>query len=60
MFLEPNAKDLDSIRQWIEKGRLRTVVGDTAHYKDLRAVQGVCQVVYSGNGGIGKSVTTFN
>lgn len=59
MFLEPNAKDLDSIRQWIEDGKLRTVVSTTAHFKDLNAVQNACQVVYSAKGGIGKLVILF-
>jgi NADPH:quinone reductase-like Zn-dependent oxidoreductase len=59
MFLEPNAKDLDLIRQWIEEGKLQTVVGSTVHYKDLKAVQNACQVVYNAKGGVGKSVILF-
>ncbi|KAJ5106726.1 Polyketide synthase enoylreductase [Penicillium angulare] len=59
IFLEPNATDLDSIRQWVEEGKLRTIVGTKVHFKDLKAVQDTCQVVYDGKGGIGKSVITF-
>jgi NADPH:quinone reductase-like Zn-dependent oxidoreductase len=59
IFLEPNGKDLDSIRQWFEEGKLRTVIGTTAHFKDINAVQDACQMVYNSKGGIGKSVILF-
>jgi hypothetical protein len=59
IFLEPNAIDLESIRQWVEAGKLRTIVGTTAHFKDLQAVRDACQVVFDGKGGIGKSVIVF-
>jgi NADPH:quinone reductase-like Zn-dependent oxidoreductase len=59
LFLHPNGEDLDSIRQLIEEGKLRTVVGTTAHFKDLKAVRDTCQVVYDGKGGVGKSVILF-
>ncbi|OQE12843.1 hypothetical protein PENFLA_c061G09408 [Penicillium flavigenum] len=59
IFLEPNATDLESIRQWVEAGKLRTIVGITAHFKDLQAVRGACQVVFDGKGSIGKSVIVF-
>jgi Zinc-binding dehydrogenase len=59
IFLEPNAKDLDSIQQWAEEGKLRTIVGTKVHFKDLQAVRDACQVVYDGRGGVGKSVITF-
>ena len=59
IFLEPNAIDLDSIRQWVEAGKLRTVVGTKADFKDLQAVRNACQVVFDGKGGVGKSVIMF-
>lgn len=59
IFLEPNATDLNSIRQWVEMGQLKTFVGTKAHFKDLKAVRNACQVVYDGKGGIGKSVIVF-
>jgi hypothetical protein len=36
IFLEPNAKDLDSIREWVDSGKLRTVVGTKVPTKILR------------------------
>jgi NADPH:quinone reductase-like Zn-dependent oxidoreductase len=56
MFLESSCKDLDELRDLVESGKLRTVVGTTASLKDLKAVQEACQVVYSGRGGLGKVV----
>lgn len=59
IFLEPNAVDLDSIRQWVDEGKLRTVVGTKADFKDINAVRNACQVVFDGRGGVGKSVIVF-
>ncbi|CEJ59347.1 hypothetical protein PMG11_07975 [Penicillium brasilianum] len=59
IFLEPNAKDLKSICEWVESGKLRTVVGTKVSYKDIKAVRDACQVVYDSKGGVGKSVITF-
>lgn len=59
IFLEPNAKDLDSIREWVDSGKLRTVIGTKVSFKDLKAVRDACQVVFDSKGGVGKSVITF-
>lgn len=59
IFLEPNAKDLESISEWVESGKLRTVVGTKVPYKDIKAVRDACQVVFDSKGGVGKSVITF-
>ncbi|OQE25283.1 hypothetical protein PENSTE_c006G00503 [Penicillium steckii] len=59
IFLEPNSDDLDSIRGWVEDGRLRTVVGSSVGFRDIEAVRNSCQVVFDGKGGVGKSVVVF-
>lgn len=56
MFLESSGKDLDELRDLVESGKLRTVVGTMASLRDIKAVQEACQVVYSGRGGLGKVV----
>ncbi|CAG8936109.1 unnamed protein product [Penicillium salamii] len=56
MFLESSGEDLDELRAHVEEGRLRTIVGTTAHLSDIKAVQDACQIVYSGKGGLGKVV----
>jgi NADPH:quinone reductase-like Zn-dependent oxidoreductase len=60
IFLEPNATDLDSIREWVETENLKTIVGAKTHFKDLQAIRDACQVVFDGKGGIGKSVIIFD
>jgi hypothetical protein len=59
IFLEPNAADLNSIREWVETGMVKTIVGTKTHFKNIEAVRNACQVVYDGKGGIGKSVIVF-
>ncbi|EZF78754.1 hypothetical protein H105_00207 [Trichophyton soudanense CBS 452.61] len=56
MFLESSGKDLEELRDLVESGKLRTVVGTTASLRDLQVVREACQVVYSGRGGLGKVV----
>lgn len=56
IFLEPNATDLDSIRQWVEAGKLKTIVGKKANFKDIKAVRDACKVVFDGRGSVGKCV----
>jgi hypothetical protein len=56
MFLEPSGNDLDTLRGYIEEGKLKTVVGTTANLRDIEEVRKACQVVYGGQGGLGKVV----
>lgn len=56
MFLESSSQDLDELRQYVEDGRLRTVVGTTVDLRDIGTVRKACEVVYSGQGGLGKLV----
>jgi hypothetical protein len=56
MFLEPNGKDLDSLREWIEEGKVKSVVGTVVNLRDIEEVRRACQVVYDGKGGLGKAV----
>ncbi|KAJ5305178.1 uncharacterized protein N7443_004838 [Penicillium atrosanguineum] len=60
IFLEPNAKDLELVKGWVESGKVRTVVGTRAHYKDVGAVRDACQKVFDGKGGVGKAVILFD
>ncbi|KAJ9298196.1 hypothetical protein DTO271G3_3801 [Paecilomyces variotii] len=56
MFLEPSGEDLDTLRGYVEEGRLKTVVGTTANMQDIAEVRKACQVVYSNRGGLGKVI----
>lgn len=55
-FLDPIGTDLDFLREWIDKGSIKSVVGATVDFHDIEAVQKACQVVYDGKGGVGKTV----
>lgn len=59
-FMEPKAKDLETMAKLIEDGKVRPVVGRTAKLSDLQAVRELCDEVYTGKGGIGKSVITID
>ncbi|KAJ5610447.1 alcohol dehydrogenase [Penicillium lagena] len=56
MFLDPTGKNLDELTQYVEAGRLRTVVGTIVGTRDIEVVQKACEVVHSAWGGLGKLV----
>ncbi|KAL2843277.1 chaperonin 10-like protein [Aspergillus pseudodeflectus] len=56
MFLEPSGEDLDSLRGFVEGGKVRTVVGEAVDMQDIEGVRRACQVVYENRGGLGKVV----
>lgn len=56
MVLESSGKDLDELKQYVEDGGLRTVVGTKVDLRDIEEVRKACGVVYSGRGGVGKLV----
>lgn len=60
MFLEPSGEDLDTLRGYVEEGRLKTVVGTTVDMQDIAEVRKACQVVYSNQGGLGKVITVVD
>jgi hypothetical protein len=56
LFLNPNGKDLDFLRDCVEEGKLVPVVGMRVDFRDIDKVRGACQLTYQGKGGIGKTV----
>lgn len=59
VFMHPDGKDLEELKDHVENGKLRAVVGNTVHYKDVDAVKEACNVVFKAKGGIGKQVISF-
>lgn len=55
-FLRPNREDLDELREWVENGKVRCVIGGRAGLRDSQGLRDMCSRVYSGKGGVGKMV----
>jgi hypothetical protein len=55
-FLEPNKGDLDTLRGYVEEGKLIPVVGARVDMRDINKVREACEVIYKGKGGLGKTV----
>jgi NADPH:quinone reductase-like Zn-dependent oxidoreductase len=56
LLLGSSGEDLDALRGYVEDGKVRTVVGDVVKLRDIEGIRRICSVVYSGKGGLGKSV----
>lgn len=56
MFLDPNGKDLAVLRELVEAGLLRPVVGARVDLQDIEKVREACWQAYKGKGAIGKTV----
>ncbi|KAH0591708.1 hypothetical protein MHUMG1_10566 [Metarhizium humberi] len=55
-LLEPNGKDLTTLKCYVEDGKLVPVIGARIDLDDITQVRQACQVTYSGKGGLGKTV----
>lgn len=55
-FLDPNGDDLDTLRGYVEEGKLVPVVGARVSLRDIRQVREACELTYKGKGGLGKTV----
>lgn len=56
MFLDPSGEDLDILRRFVEEGNLVPVVGSKVDMRDIDKVREACGQVYTGKGGLGKTV----
>jgi NADPH:quinone reductase-like Zn-dependent oxidoreductase len=56
VFMKPSAKDLKRMTEWIDRGKLKPVVGRVAELDNLQEVRDGCQEVFSHKGGVGKFV----
>ena len=53
-----DGKDMDRIRQWLEEGKLKCLVGQVIQLEDVEEIKKVCGRMHGfrGKGGIGKVV----
>lgn len=56
LFLDPNGKDLALLKEQVEAGHVRPIVGLTADLHDIEKVREACWQTYKGKGGLGKTV----
>jgi NADPH:quinone reductase-like Zn-dependent oxidoreductase len=56
MSLKQDREGLDSLRDYIEDGKLRPVVGKIINLRDFEQLKQACQQALSGKGGVGKTV----
>lgn len=55
-FMEGSGKDLARLGEWVEQGKIRTVVGRVAKLEDLKGVRQGALEVFNAKGGTGKFV----
>lgn len=56
IFMKANGEDLDQLREYIDEGKLKPVVGLTVQFEDIEQVKKAAMTSYKGKGGIGKTV----
>lgn len=55
-FLDPNGEDLETLKGFVEEGKVVPVVGAKVDMKDIDKVREACHLSYEGKGGLGKTV----
>lgn len=60
LFLKSSGRDLDRLKEWIDEGKVRPVVGSTAKLENIEDVRKGCQGVFDGKGGVGKFVVVVD
>lgn len=58
MLLVSRGKELERVREYVEEGKLRSVVGQVIKLEDIEKIREVCEqmVGCKGKGGLGKVV----
>lgn len=56
LSLDPNARDLERLKGWVEEGKVKVIVGEVVKMSDIRGVRRGCEQILVGKGGVGKFV----
>lgn len=56
VLMKVNGSELESIKEWVEQGKIRPVVGKVLKFRDLEGIKEECTRIMKGNGGVGKVV----
>jgi NADPH:quinone reductase-like Zn-dependent oxidoreductase len=59
VLMKCNGDDLERIKEWVEEGKIKPVVGKVLKFKDLQGIKDECTRIMNGKGGVGKVVIEF-
>ena len=56
LLMHGEKEGLENLGKWVEEGKLKIIVGETAKLEDLEGVKKGCGIVFEAKGGVGKFV----
>ena len=56
VLMKPKGSELERIKEWVEEGKIKPVVGKVLEFKDLEGIREECMRMSEGKGGVGKVV----
>jgi NADPH:quinone reductase-like Zn-dependent oxidoreductase len=54
--MKPNGSELERIKEWVEEGKIKPVVGKVLKFENLEGIKEECTRIKKGKGGVGKVV----
>ena len=46
--MKPMAKDFEKMSRWLKEGEIKPIIGRTVDFRDVKAVENACRLVYEG------------
>jgi NADPH:quinone reductase-like Zn-dependent oxidoreductase len=56
VLMKPNGSELQRIKEWVEEGKIKPVVGRVLKFANLEGIKEECTRMMKGKGGVGKVV----
>jgi NADPH:quinone reductase-like Zn-dependent oxidoreductase len=56
VLMKSNGNELERIKDWVEEGKIKPVIGKVLKFADLGGIKEECTRIMKGKGGIGKVV----
>jgi NADPH:quinone reductase-like Zn-dependent oxidoreductase len=56
VLMKPNGGELERIKEWVEEGKIKPVVGKVLKFAKLEGIREECSRIMKGKGGVGKVV----
>jgi NADPH:quinone reductase-like Zn-dependent oxidoreductase len=54
--MKPKGSELERIKEWVEEGKIKPVVGKVLKFANLEGIKEECTRISKGKGGVGKVV----